>query len=644
MPLPRVPSVVNPLADNPLESRTDFQRAVRSLFAPVEPYYSPGSARMTPGETGAHFPAVGADFEGFSRPLWGLVPLAAGGGEFDRWSLYRRGLANGTDPDHEEYWGPADDYSQRLVDMAAVGFGLALAPGELWDPLDAGDRADLVAWLDQINDAALVDSNWQFFRVLVNLGLREVGAEHDWERTQKTLDRLESFYLGDGWYADGPADERPCDHYIPWAMHFYGLVYAAVADGDDPERAERFRERAAAFADEYRHWFHADGQGLPYGRSLTYRFAQASFWGAMAFSGVDGSTLSWGQIRGLWARNIRWWAERPIFTADGVLTIGYGYPNLKMSEPYNSPSSPYWAVKAFLPLALPADHPFWRAEAEPLPGTAGREVQTHPKMVVCRDDGADHHYALTAGQNSTYLEKYTKFAYSTEFGFSVRSRATGLAGAGHDSALALSEDGTRYRIRLEVTDAVVDESPAAGPVLYSRWTPWPDVTVDTWLAPASPWHVRVHRLETGRPLHSGEGGFPLSMDGDGFPGAYDRVETDGAALARYPAGTTGIRDLRFGRDDDCERARQGRAVDQDPNTNVLAPRTVVPTLTARHEPGTHWLVTAATAAPGSGDCEWGRPPILADDGERPVLRNHTGDPLLHCDESAPGSLAAFAPR
>lgn len=115
-------------------------------------------------------------------------------------------------------------------------------------------------------------------------------------------------------------------------------------------RAER------AFAPRYLDWFAADGAGLAFGRSLTYRFAQAAFFGAMAFAGEPGP--GWGVLRGAWARQLRWWARRPIGNGDGTLSIGYAYPNLQMSEGYNSPASPYWALKAFLPLALPESHPF----------------------------------------------------------------------------------------------------------------------------------------------------------------------------------------------------------------------------------------------------------------------------------------------
>jgi hypothetical protein len=198
------------------------------------------------------------------------------------------------------------------------------------------------------------------------------------------LDRLEEFYLGDGWYSDGPTAQR--DYYIPFGMHFYGLVYAKLAGRDDPERARRFRERAAAFAHDFVHWFAADGAALPFGRSLTYRFAQGGFWGALAFADVE--ALPWGVVKGLVLRHLRWWTRRPIYQPDGALAIGYGYPNLNMAEQYNSPGSPYWALKFFLPLALPEEHPFWQAEEAPMPDLAPVHTLPHAGMIVCRDRGS----------------------------------------------------------------------------------------------------------------------------------------------------------------------------------------------------------------------------------------------------------------
>jgi hypothetical protein len=590
----------NPFAGNELRSRADLQAAVRGLFAPLRPYFSPGAARVRLGATGAHYDQHAAELEAFARPLWGLVPLAAGGGAFADWELYRRGLANGTNPRHGEFWGEAEERNQRLVEMAAIGLALALAPEHVWEPLAAEARATLAAWLGAINRVGIVDSNWLYFRVLVNLGLARVGVAHDEAAMGAALDRLEQFYLGDGWYSDGANEQR--DYYIPFGFHYYSLVYAKLMGERDPGRAGRFRERAALFAGQFAHWFAADGAALPFGRSLTYRFAQGGFWGALAFADVE--ALPWGVIKGLALRHLRWWARRPIFSPDGTLSIGYAYPNLNMAEQYNAPGSPYWALKFFLPLALPETHPFWLAEEAPLPELPAIQQQPHAHMILCRDPAGRHVVALASGQHEPWIrhagEKYAKFAYSTAFGFSVPAGRRGLAQAAADSMLALSDDGEQYRVRERPV-----ESRAEHGALYGRWRPMPGVEVETWLIPAHPWHLRLHRLRTERPLWSAEGGFALDRSGDD-PLARAGVERAdvGLALARYPAGGSGLLDL-LGR-------REGRVLRVDPNTNLLRPRTVLPTLLGEHGPGEHWLACAVLGEPDAAGWEaaWQRPPAL----------------------------------
>src|SRR5438309_10220609 len=105
--------MLNPLAENELRSRADLQEAVRALVAPLKRYFSPGSARVHLGFTGAHYDDHAAALEGFARPLWGLAPLAAGGGAFADWGVYRRGLTNGSDPMHPEDWGEPGGRDQR---------------------------------------------------------------------------------------------------------------------------------------------------------------------------------------------------------------------------------------------------------------------------------------------------------------------------------------------------------------------------------------------------------------------------------------------------------------------------------------------------------------------------------------------------
>ena len=222
-------------------------------------------------------------------------------------------------------------------------------------------REQLATWLQRINEVRLVQSNWLFFRVIVNLGLARCGLKWSPERVDDDLNRIDKSYLGDGWYSDGAdvppyRDGRRGDYYNPMAFHFYALVYTRLAPDHDPVRTARYTERARLFARDFIHWFSGNGAALPFGRSLTYRFAQGAFWGALAFAGVEAQP--WPVIKGIYLRHLRWWMQQPIFSETGLLTIGYTYPNLLMAESYNSAGSPYWAMKAFLPLALPETHPF----------------------------------------------------------------------------------------------------------------------------------------------------------------------------------------------------------------------------------------------------------------------------------------------
>src|SRR5690606_25534223 len=109
----------------------------------------------------------------------------------------------------------------------------------------------------------------------------------------------------------------------------------------------------------------------------------------------------------------------------------------------------------------------------------------------------------------------------------------------------------------------------AGDVLFGRWRPWPDVEVETWLLPASPWHVRVHRITTPRPLQATEGGFAVAR---ADANADTRLEGQGRAVIRSATDVTAIVDLAAG------SPRAGRAHRALPNTNLIAAKTLVPQL------------------------------------------------------------------
>lgn len=569
----------NPLADNPLISRDDCHAALKTLVAPLDNYVSPGKARVRLSASGAVFDRAAADLEGFARPLWGLAPAAVGGADWIDWDRIRTGLANGVDPAHPEYWGDVGDVDQRMVELAAIGYALRLVPEQLWLPLSTQARHNLSSYLLTARAREFSGNNWRFFRLMIDLGLEAVGIEPDPEPARLYREDIERLYLSDGWYRDGP--QRRADHYIPFAMHFYGLLLAAY--GKPTGQTPQWRERARAFAPQFMSWFAEDGSAIPFGRSMTYRFAMGAFWGALAVA--DEQPLPWGVIKGLWLRHLRWWSRQPIADRDGVLSIGYCYPNLLMSEPYNSAGSPYWALKAFAPLALPGTHPFWQAEEQRHPGNAGVSQQGAPGALVFSAPGDA--VALVCGQETDQpfrhtAEKYAKFAYSARYGFSIESDLTGFQGAAFDSTLALSDDGHHFRVRTSNVISRIGDG-----LLYSRWQPWPEIEIETWLLPRPPGHLRVHRIRTPRPLETVEGGFAVAR----ADGGRDVV----AGGADYAMVKT-FQDASLIRDTGSTVTRVAVCHPAPPNTNLITGRSWVPQLRVSLSPGETMLACFVVAS------------------------------------------------
>lgn len=578
----------------PVHTREDVAAWTASLSGALVPWIRGGGADL--GAPRAQTEDRVAGLEGFARPLWGLAALAAGSHDFGHWEVFARGLSRGSDLADEGYWGAPQPRDQRLVELAAIGFALAVAPERFWDPLSPLERQRLAGYLGQINALEVVDNNWHWFPVLVNLGLKRVGQPYDLPRMEEALNRLDGFYRGDGWSSDGLPDGEAArmDYYVPFALHFYALIYAALNGHDDPGRARTYRERAALFAHEFLHWFAEDGAAIPFGRSLTYRFAMGSFWGALAFAGIE--ALPWGVVKGLYLRHLRWWQRQPITDRAGVLTVGYSYLTPALAEQYTSSGSPYWATKAFLPLALPAEHPFWRAEEQPLPQRVPLVHQPGARVLIGHQPR--HSVLFPAGQHALWArhgaEKYAKFAYSSHFAFSIPSGRYGLEQGAFDSTLAVSLDGQHYVPRER--DVAWDTGDTG---LRVRWRPLPGVEVESWILPVPEGHLRLHRVSTTSLLHTAEGGWCVPLDD-----ALEVTEGTQGVEVRQPGLGSAVYSL--------VGERQGTLIWPHSNTNIQHPRTALPMLTATLDPGTHWLGCAVIGTLAEGNA----PPDLFPSAEQ----------------------------
>ncbi|MFD7276486.1 DUF2264 domain-containing protein [Streptomyces sp. NPDC059862] len=413
-------------------TRRHWEAAADALLAAVAPYATEDHALYHfPGDRQSWSGRLSDGLEGYARTLL----LAAFRRDETALERYADGLAAGVDG----VWPRIEDRSQPLVEAASIALALRLTRPLLWDRLDDGVRQRAAAWLGDALTAEAWPCNWELFPVTVAGFLQEIGHEPgaSGKAIERGLERIEQWYVGDGWYTDG--DGRKFDYYNGWAMHLYPVLHAWLAD--DTRLLDLYGGRLSRHLDDYARLFGADGAPMHQGRSLTYRFATtAPLW----LGALTGHTpLAPGETRRLASGALRYFLERGAVDGRGLLTLGWHGPNSAVLQGYSGPASPYWASKGFLGLLLPPDHEVWTATEEPAPVERVDAVTpiAAPNWLLqsTRSDGVVrlHNHG---SEDVRYDPYYTRLAYST-----VTEPSASYEGS-YDNSVIVGDDPSRTGI------------------------------------------------------------------------------------------------------------------------------------------------------------------------------------------------------
>ncbi|MGW3955512.1 DUF2264 domain-containing protein [Streptomyces sp. NPDC004752] len=407
-------------------TREHWELLADRMLTAVDSYRSPAGARIDlPGPASVSGP-VSDGLEGFARTFLIAAFLAAGrGGDDPRNHLerYARGLAAGTDPASPEAWPrPDDGLHQAKVEAASIALSLQTTRPWLWDRLDARVREQTVDWLSAVLGQWYPESNWTWFRIIVESFLREVGGPWSATEIEESLALHASLRRPNGWLADGHG--RLFDHYNGWALHLYPMLWTRLFDVTGTLCPQPLRDQWAAdlgrYTEDVLRLIGADGSPLLQGRSLTYRFASAApLWvSAITGSGQHPPGLLRRAASGIISHFVKHDALEP----DGLLSLGWHGPWPQMRQSYSGPGSPYWAAKGMLGLLLPSDHAVWTDVEQPLPietDDIARVVEAPGWLVSARrSDGIVtvlNHGTDTARPGETCADSplYTRLGYST---------------------------------------------------------------------------------------------------------------------------------------------------------------------------------------------------------------------------------------
>ncbi|MCD8235234.1 MAG: DUF2264 domain-containing protein [Prevotellaceae bacterium] len=385
-------------------------------------------------------------------------------------------------------WWNFTDCDQKLCEMVPIALMFVMNRKDTWDTYTSDEKRILVDWMSKCNEFRIVDNNWNFFPLIVNSVLKSLGESYNETKIRNAWKKIDSFYLGNGWYKDG--ESGLVDYYVAFAFHFYPLVMLKANLLDD-ERRKIVISRAQEFSKTYVLFEDKDGRYVPYGRSLCYRTAQSAFWSGIAINGIE--TPADGYVKDLICDNIGFWFEnQTIIDESGLLNIGYEYGNQIMSDEYNSYGSPYWAMKGFMILCLGENDPFWHNQKPQRKKYAG--TYTTPIGVIARSvDETEVALYPVSSKNPTLvngLSKYNKFVYSSRFGFSIPRSYNSCSNSGLDCMLTVQISEGLFLPADRISSVHLNDS-----YIERISDIVPGLRVRSIIIPENTFHIRIHLIE-----------------------------------------------------------------------------------------------------------------------------------------------------
>lgn len=191
------------------------------------------------------------------------------------WAL--KSYANAVDPQSPDYllWRTE---GQPLVDAAYIAESFLRAFDQLWMPLDEQTKQRYIEEFTLIRRVDPPYTNRLLFSSTIESFLAKAGAKYDAYRVNSAIRKVEEWYTGDGWYADGPS--FVFDYYSSYVflpMYLETLQVMKDAKAYTRIHYSKYYDRALKRAQKYslilERLISPEGTFPVFGRSIPYRMA-----------------------------------------------------------------------------------------------------------------------------------------------------------------------------------------------------------------------------------------------------------------------------------------------------------------------------------------------------------------------------------
>lgn len=368
-------------AVKPLSDRQFYANLLQKIAEPVLSNLSQGTFKanfpieLSPIWDGR--PKNYAYLETYGRLISGLAPWLALEDTSTEEGLVRKKLRDYALASYENSVNPTGpDYflwrgGQALVDSAYYTNALIRAPKQLWEPLSKDTKTRIVTEIKSLRKVSPPYTNWLLFASMNEAFLLMVGEDYDPMRVDLTLKKMEEWYVGDGWIADG--QKFHFDYYNSFVMYPMIITileilvkYNARFNNLKPvEELAKWQKRMQRYCEHLERLISPTGTFPTIGRSLTYRTAAFQPLALLALKKQLPAKLTEGQVRGaLNAVHRAVFKDNGNFTKDGYLNLGFVGANPNLADRYSNNGSMYITTESFLMLGLPENDSFWTVPEE----------------------------------------------------------------------------------------------------------------------------------------------------------------------------------------------------------------------------------------------------------------------------------------
>jgi hypothetical protein len=281
--------------------------------------------------------------------------------------LARTCLHNATNPSSPDFMN-FNKGSQPLVDAAFFAQALLRAPQQLWQPLDAQTKQNIINALKSSRVIKPGQNNWLLFSAMVEAALLKFDRQCDTSKINYAIKMHELWYKGDGTYGDG--ENFHWDYYNSFVIQPMLIEVLDVLKLNDTSSAiinsyNTILKRAKRYAAIQERMISPEGTYPPVGRSLAYRFGAFQLLSKITLMHQLPNNIKPQQVRAALFTVIKKQIEMPgTFDKNGWLQIGVAGHQPDIGENYISTGSLYLCSEAFLILGLPASDDFWNGKDE----------------------------------------------------------------------------------------------------------------------------------------------------------------------------------------------------------------------------------------------------------------------------------------